>query len=122
MRREEKAGEGTKRGGQMGASIAWWSESCYLPDCWRAHLLAIRADVLLAAVVLQLLVGLARTRLRETCRRAWRGSIAVMEVVARWRVEWIERGRQFVLFEGVDGRKYGSAWLVLQLLLLFACP
>ena len=47
------------------------------------HLLAIKADVLLAAVVP---VGLARTRLRETCRKAWRGSIVVV-VVARWMME-----------------------------------
>ncbi len=101
--------------------MAWWSECCYLPDCWRAHLLAITAEVLLAAVV-QLPVGLARTRLRETCRRAWRGSIVVVVVVARWMVEWIERGKKFVLFEGVGSRIYGRAWLVLQLLLLLACP
>jgi len=53
--------------------------------------------VLLAAVEP---VGLARTRLRETCRRAWRGSIIVVVVVARWMMERIERGKKFVLFEG----------------------
>lgn len=91
----------------------WWSECSYSPDCWTTHLLAIKAEVLLAAVVP---VGLARTRLRETCRRAWRGSIivVVVVVVARWMMERIERGKKFVLFVGVGGgRKDERALLVL---------
>lgn len=49
-------------------------------------------------------VGLARTRLLETCRKAWRGSIVVV-VVARWMMDRIERGKKFVLFEGVGWSK-----------------
>lgn len=71
------------------------------------HLLAIKAAVLLAAVVP---VGLARTRLRETCRKAWRGSIVVV-VVARWMMERIERGKKFCSLRGWGVVEKGRARL-----------